>query len=99
MRNKVNINFEDMHHMREIAQIYKIINNKEKSKQYHENIVKICDQYTKKEKMLECKIRLLKPLEKPCKPLKTTAELPNLNPENMILLPNIETYLKEVADV
>lgn len=95
MQSKINIDIENMIRMNEIAEIYDLTGQQEKSRNYHEKIVEICDRYPKSEKVLTLKINSLNYLEKSYKSLETTNELLNLNPYNIPALLNISLYLKE----
>lgn len=79
--------------MKEIANIYSMTNQKEKSARYHKNIIEICDKYPKNEKMLMFKIQSLNQLNKSYKSLETTNELLNINPYNMDALINIASHI------
>ncbi|MBQ2665234.1 hypothetical protein [Methanobrevibacter sp.] len=94
MRIKSNIQIEDISRLIEIAEIYSITNQKEKSKEYLEIAVKICEKFPKNEEMLQFKIHSLNLLNKPYKSLETTNELLNLNPYNFSALINIAAYLR-----
>ncbi|WP_405294227.1 hypothetical protein [Methanobrevibacter sp.] len=93
MRNKSNIDFENIKRMSEIAEVYEITGQSEKSEKYHKSIVKICDSYPKSEKMLTCKINSLNYLKKTYKSLETTNELLNLNPNNLAALFNLAEHI------
>ncbi len=95
MQVKSNIDIENIRRMSEIAEIYEITKQYEKSKKYHENILEICDAYPKNEEILQYKIQSLNYLNKSYKSLETTNELLNLNPNNITALFNIVRYLKE----
>ena len=47
MQVKSNIDFENITRMKEIADIYKLTNQKEKYEKYHKNIISICDRLPK----------------------------------------------------
>lgn len=94
MQSKSNINMEDISRMIEIAEIYSITNQKEKSEEYLKNVVLICDESPKNEDMLQLKMHSLNLLNKPYKSLETTNELLNLNPYNISALFNIAAYLR-----
>lgn len=79
--------------MKEIANIYSMTNQKEKSARYHKNIIEICDKYPKNEKMLMLKIQSLNQLNKSYKSLETTNELLSINPYNMDALINIASHI------
>ena len=85
---------EDILRMTEIAEVYSITNQKEKSERYLKNIIHICDKFPKDEEMLQFKMQSLNLLDKPYKSLEATNELLNLNPYNMSALFNIATYLR-----
>jgi hypothetical protein len=85
---------EDISRMIEIAEIYSITNQKEKSEEYLKNVVLICDESPKNEDMLQLKMHSLNLLNKPYKSLETTNELLNLNPYNIFALFNIAAYLR-----
>lgn len=99
MQVKSNIDFENIIRMKEIADIYRLTNQKEKCEKYHRNIIKICDQLPKDEKILQYKIHSLNYLGKHYKSLETTNELLNMNPYNMGALLNILKHMKEVQHV
>lgn len=99
MQVKSNIDFENITRMREIADIYRMTNQKEKWVKYHKNIIKICDQLPKDEKVLQYKINSLNCLGKSYKSLETTTELLNINPYNMGALLNIIKHMKEGLNV
>lgn len=94
MQFKSNINMEDISRMIEIAAIYSITNQKEKSEEYLRNIIEICDKSPRNENLLQFKILSLNLLNKPYKSLETTNELLNLNPYNLPALFNIAAYLR-----
>lgn len=94
MQIKSNFNIEDIIRMGEIAKIYSITNQKEKSEKYHTHIIRLCDRFPKNEKVLQCKISSLNYLNKSYKSLETTNELLNLNPHNIPALLNIAAYLR-----
>ena len=87
MQVKSNIDFENITRMKEIADIYKLTNQKEKYEKYHKNIISICDRLPKSEKILQYKIHSL------------TNELLNINPYNMGALLNIIKHMKEGLNV
>lgn len=89
-----NFDFDNIKRMREIAKIYDITEQKEKSEKYHNIIIAICDKYPKNEEMLIYKISSLNYLNKSYKSLETTNELLNLNPYNLIALINIAEHLR-----
>ena len=93
MQIKSNIDFKNIKRMREIAEIYEITNQHEKSEKYHKSIIKICDSYPKSEKMLTYKMNSLNQLKKPYKSLETTNELLNINPYSMAALLNIIEHI------
>jgi hypothetical protein len=93
MQHESNIDIENIVRMNEIAEIYSITNQQEKSEKYHRNIILLCDKYPKNERMLQFKIRSLNSLDKPYKSLETTNELLNMNPYNVHALINILAYL------
>jgi tetratricopeptide (TPR) repeat protein len=95
MYDKSNIDFKNIKRMKEIAQIYEITKQHQKSEKYHENIIRICEKYPKNEEMLTIKIQSLNCLKRPYKSLETTKELLNLNPNNLPALLNIIRYLKK----
>ena len=95
MQVKSNIDLENITRMKEIADIYKLTNQKEKCEKYHRNIIQICDQLPKDEKILQYKIHSLNYLGKPYKSLETTNELLNMNPYNIGALLNIIKHIKE----
>lgn len=99
MENKSNTQFENIQRMREIAQVYEITKQNEKSEKYHKNIVKMCDRYPKNERMLQYKIHSLNSLKKSYKSLETTTELLKLNPKNIIALLNIAIHLNRGLNV
>ncbi|MBQ8017353.1 MAG: hypothetical protein IJ258_04520 [Methanobrevibacter sp.] len=99
MQVKSNIDFENITRMKEIADIYKLTNQKEKYEKYHKNIISICDRLPKSEKILQYKIHSLNCLNKPYKSLETTNELLNINPYNMGALLNIIKHMKEGLNV
>ena len=66
---------------------------------YHRNIIRICDEYPKNEKMLQYKIHSLNCLNKPYKSLETTNELLSMNPYNLTAILNIAKHIKEGLDV
>lgn len=94
MEIKSNIDLDDMYRMIEIAELYGITNQKEKSEKYLKNIIRICDEFPKDEEMLQFKIHSLNLLNKPYKSLETTNELLNLNPYNLPALFNIAAHLR-----
>lgn len=94
MRNEINININDICRMIEIAEVYSITNQKEKSEKYLKSIIRICDKFPKDERMLQLKMHSLNLLNKPYKSLETTNELLNLNPYNISALFNIAAYLR-----
>ena len=94
MQSKSNINMEDISRMIEIAEIYSITNQKEKSEEYLKNVVLICDESPKNEDTLQLKMHSLNLLNKPYKSLETTNELLSLNPYNISALFNIAAYLR-----
>ena len=94
MEIKSNIDLDDMYRMIEIAELYGITNQKEKSEKYLKNIIRICDEFPKDEEMLQFKIHSLNLLNKPYKSLETTNELLNLNPYNLSALFNIAAHLR-----
>ena len=93
MQVKSNIDIENIRRMSEIAQIYEITKQNGKSRKYHKNIIRICDEHPKNEEMLQYKIHSLNCLNKPYKSLETTKELLMLNPYNLMALFNIINYL------
>lgn len=95
MQIKSNIDFKNITRMREIAEIYRLTNQKEKCEKYHKNIIKICDRFPKNEKILQYKIQSLNSLNKPYKSLETTNELLNINPYNLSALLNLMKHMKE----
>ena len=99
MEIKSNIDVKDIFRMMEIAQVYSITNQKEKSEKYVKNIILICDKFPKNEEMLLFKIQSLNLLNKTYKSLETTNELLNLNPYNIPALFNIADYLRSGLDV
>ena len=94
MQFKSNINMEDISRMIEIAEIYSITNQKEKSEEYLKRIIEICDKTPRNEDMLQIKMHSLNLLNKPYKSLQTTNELLNLNPYNLSALFNIAAHLR-----
>ena len=94
MEIKSNIDLDDMYRMIEIAELYGITNQKEKSEKYLKNIIRICDEFPKDEEMLQFKIHSLNLLNKPYNSLETTNELLNLNPYNLPALFNIAAHLR-----
>lgn len=99
MQNKTTLNFENLKRMSEIAHIYEITKQRKKSDMYHRNIIRICDEYPKNEKMLQYKIHSLNCLNKPYKSLETTNELLSMNPYNLTAILNIAKHIKEGLDV
>ena len=99
MRVKSNIEIENIKRMSEIAEVYEITKQNEKSRKYHKNIIKICDKFPKNEKLLQYKIHSLNRLNKPYKSLETTNELLNLNPDNMAALFNIAKHIQGESNV
>lgn len=99
MQNKNDIIFENLKRMSEIAMVYELTKQREKSENYHRNIIRICDESPKNEMTLQYKIHSLNRLGKPFKSLETTNELLNLNPYNMTALINIAKHLKEASNV
>ena len=95
MRNKRITDIENIIRLREIATIYNITKQEEKSRKYHRIIIKLCDKYPKSEEMLIFKMHSLNYLNKTYKSLEITNELLNLNPYNMNALLNIACFLKE----
>lgn len=94
MQIKSNIIINDITRMSEIAKLYSITNQNEKSRKYHKNIINLCDKFPKNEAMLQFKINSLNYLNKPYKSLETTNELLHINPYNILALINITTYLR-----
>ena len=94
MEIESNIEINDIFRMMEIAEVYSITRQKEKSEKYLESIIRICDMFPKNEKMLQFKIHTLNLLNKPYKSLETTDELLNLNPYNLTALFNIAAHLR-----
>ena len=94
MQHEINIDLENIIRMNEIAELYKITNQQEKSEKYHKNIIRICEKYPKDEEMLQFKIHSLNSLDKPYKSLETTNELLTINPFNIPALLNIADYLR-----
>jgi tetratricopeptide (TPR) repeat protein len=99
MRVKSNIELENVKRMSEIAEVYEITKQNEKSLKYHKNIIKICDKFPKNEKFLQYKMHSLNRLNKPYKSLETTNELLNLNPNNLAALFNIAKHIKGESNV
>lgn len=99
MQNKNDIIYENLKRMNEIALVYELTRQREKSERYHRNIIRICDESPKNEKILQYKIHSLNCLNKPFKSLETTNELLNLNPYNLTALFNIAKHLKEESNV
>lgn len=99
MKLKSNIEIEDINRLSEIAEVYEITKQSEKSARYHKNIIKLCDKFPKNEKILQYKMKSLNCLNKPYKSLETTDELLSLNPNNMEALFNIARHMKEALDV
>lgn len=95
MQNKRKTHIENIIRLREIANIYTLTKQHEKSEKYHKIILRLCDKCPKTEEMLIFKIHSLNYLNKPYKSLETTDELLNLNPYNMNALLNIACFLKE----
>lgn len=94
MRNKKSVDVKNILRLREIANIYSITKQEEKSKKYHNAIIKLCERYPKSEMMLIFKMQSLNYLNKTYKSLETTNELLNINPYNMNALLNIACFLK-----
>ena len=92
MKNK---DLENIIRMREIANIYSLTKQPEKSENYHKIIIKLCDRHPKSEEMLTFKIQSLNQLKKTYKTLEAIKELLNLNPYNINALLNIASFLKE----
>lgn len=95
MQYKSNNDFENIHRMKEIADIYHVTRQREKSEKYHKGIIEICEKYPKNEKMLTYKLQSLNYLKKSYKSLETTNELLSINPNNIDALINIAEYLME----
>ena len=93
MQSQNNIELENIKRMREIANLYSITGQKEKSKNYHEKIVELCNEKSNDEEILILKIQSLNYLNKRYKSLETTKNLLKINPKNMRGLINIITYL------
>ncbi|WP_305514846.1 hypothetical protein [Methanobrevibacter sp. V14] len=51
MQIKSNIIINDITRMSEIAKLYSITNQNEKSRKYHKNIINLCDKFPKNEAM------------------------------------------------
>ena len=94
MQFKSNIKMEDISRMAEIAEIYGITNQKEKSEEYLKIVIQMCDKYPKNENLLQVKMHSLNLLNKPYKSLETTNELLNINPYNLPALLNVAAYLR-----
>ena len=99
MEIKSNIEIEDIIRMLEIAEVYSITNQNEQSERYLKNIIRICHEFPKDEKMLQFKIHALNLLDKPYKSLETTSELLNINPYNLPALLNIAVHMRGRLDV
>lgn len=95
MQYESNNDFENIHRMKEIADIYHATKQVEKSEKYHRSIIEICERYPKNEKMLTYKLQSLNYLKKPYKSLETTNELLNINPNNIDAIINIAEHLME----
>lgn len=95
MQNKINADIENIIRLRQIANIYNLTNQEDKSKKYHKAIIKICDRHPKSEKTLIFKMHSLNYLNKTYKSLEITNELLNINPYNMNALLNIACILNE----
>lgn len=94
MEIKSNIYIGDILRMMEIAEVYGITNQKEKSEEYLKNVILICDRFPKNEEMLQLRIQSLNLLNKPYKALETTDTLLSLNPYSIPALFNIANYLR-----
>ncbi|WP_458453782.1 hypothetical protein [Methanobrevibacter sp.] len=88
-----NNDIKNIMRMKEIANIYSMTNQKEKSARYHKSIIEICDKYPKNERMLMLKIQSLNQLNKSYKSLETTNELLSINPYNINALINIASHI------
>lgn len=95
MQYKSNNDFENIVRMKEIADIYHVTKQSEKSEKYHKCIIEICEKYPKNEKILTFKLISLNYLKKSYKSLETTNELLNINPNNIDAIINIAEYLME----
>lgn len=95
MQSESNNDIKNVIRMREIANIYSITKQNEKSIKYHRNIINLCDRYPQNEEMLMFKIESLNYLKKRYKSLETSNELLKLNPQNITALINIANNLKE----
>ena len=93
MEIKNDFEIENIRRMTQIAEVYEITKQHDKSEKYHKIIIRICEKYPKNERMLAFKIHSLNSLKKPFKALETTNELLNLNPYNMAALLNLADYL------
>ncbi|MBE6500653.1 MAG: hypothetical protein E7Z80_08975 [Methanobrevibacter thaueri] len=89
MKNKRKKDIENIIRMKEIAKIYTITKQKEKSEKYHKNIIKICDQHPKNEEILIYKMQSQKQLNKTYKSLETTKKILKINPNNINALLNL----------
>ena len=95
MQSKSNIDARNIIRMREIAEIYALTKQTQKSERYHKIIILICEGYPKNEMMLIFKLESLNCLKRTYKSLETTNDLLNLNPYNSAALINIANHLKE----
>ena len=94
MESENNIAVENITRMNEIANIYNLTGQKEKSLKYHENIIELCNTSPQIEEILSLKINSLNKLKKSYKSLETTKRLLHKNPNNIIGLFEIVSYLK-----
>jgi hypothetical protein len=99
MQIKSDIEIENIKRMSEIAEVYEITRQGEKSARYHRVIIMLCDRFPKNEELLQYKIQSLNRLDKSYKSLETTDELLDLNPNSMAALINIARHIKEGLDV
>lgn len=95
MQSKSNIDARNIIRMKEIAEIYALTKQTQKSERYHKTIIRICDRYPKNEMMLIFKLESLNCLNRTYKSLEITNDLIKLNPYNAVALINIANHLKE----
>ena len=93
MENESNIDIKNIIRMKEIANIYKLTGQEEKSIKYHENIIELSNKSLQIEEILYFKINSLNQFKLSYKSLETIKTLLNKNPKDIIGLFEIATYL------